>query len=398
MRNLFATIIVFAGCLLLSSCKESYDPPVIAATDQYLIIEGTLNNGGITTIQLSRSRPLNDPIEKPELKAAVSIESDKGQKTALVDAGKGHYTGQVNVNKADKYRLTIKTSNGKEYLSDFVPVLETPPIDEVTWKKNEDGLVISVNTHDPKNSTRSYRWGYEETWLREISIRSYLEYVNGAMRRRATPTNNVCYDSFSATPLALASTLKLTNDVVSQAPVNLIPKNSEKLSNKYSINVKQYALDEDAYEYWQAMKKNTEALGSIFDPQPSYMYGNIRSVSNPKEMVIGYFGACNVTEKRIFLTPIETQWVIYVPPPGNSPPPPDPCEVKSVIESKPERQAAFFASYFGNQTGQKSWTALEEIWDTNDNGQTFFFIGYTAVEKFTCADCGPNYIKPGWWK
>lgn len=396
MKDLFTTIIL-AGCFLLFSCKESYDPPVIAAADQYLIIEGMLNNGGPTTIKLSRSRPLNDQLSKPELKAIVNIESDKGQKTSLTDKGNGEYTAMVNVNKADKYRLSVKTSGGKEYLSEFVPVLETPQIDNLAWKKTNDGLVISASTHDPKNSTRFYRWGYEETWLREIKSRSFLEYVNGAMRRRATPTNIVCYDNFTAEPLALASTQKLSEDVVHEAPVNLIPINSEKLSNKYSINVKQYALEPKAYEYWQAMKKNTEQLGSIFDPQPSYMYGNIYSVSNSKELVVGYFGACNITEKRIFLTALETNWVIYIPP-TDGPPIPNPCDLREVIETRPERQAAFFASYFGNLPGQKAWTPLEEIWDTNDNGATYFLAGYTAVEKFTCADCGPNYIKPSWWK
>jgi len=49
------------------------------------------------------------------------------------------------------------------------------------------------------------------------------------------------------------------------------------------------------------MKKNTESLGSIFDPQPSNSTGNIRSLSDPQEPVIGYVGVEEVKSKRIFI-------------------------------------------------------------------------------------------------
>ncbi|RYZ97271.1 MAG: DUF4249 family protein [Sphingobacteriaceae bacterium] len=70
---------------------------------------------------------------------------------------------------------------------------------------------------------------------------------------------------------------------------------------KYSILVKQYAMTKQEFEFWEIMKKNTEQLGTIFDPQPSQVKGNIHCVTDPAEVVIGYLGVCTVVQKRNYI-------------------------------------------------------------------------------------------------
>ncbi len=366
MNKTFRIVLLFLITVALASCKEAYIPPVDDAKVSYLVVEGMLNNGGLTTIHLSRTRPLNEDLEKAELKAAVSIQDDGNQSYTLTEQGFGNYTIQLSLDKAKKYRLRIKTSNGKEYLSDFVAVLSSPPVDKVYWEKTDKGLDIFIDSHDPANNTRYYRWGIEESWTRVLGVSTEYEYINKTFRARAVPGNRICYIHSNSEPLVIASTVKLNEDVVSKELVNQIPLGSSKIADKYSILVKQYALDKDSYEYWLAMRKNTETLGSIFDPQPSYMYGNIRSVSDPKELVVGYFGACNVAEKRIFITAQETKWYYL-----------SDCDL---IEVPP----AEFELRFGAQ----KWIPV-----TPKPFTDLFF----AVKSMACADCGSNTVKPGWW-
>ena len=69
----------------------------------------------------------------------------------------------------------------------------------------------------------------------------------------------------------------------------------------YSVLVKQHAITKEEYEFLDIMKKNTELTGSVFDPQPSQLKGNIDCISNPGETVVGYVGVYSLEEKRIFI-------------------------------------------------------------------------------------------------
>jgi hypothetical protein len=101
----------------------------------------------------------------------------------------------------------------------------------------------------------------------------------------------------------LGSTEKLTSDIV-YLPVQYIEPHSEKLSVLYSINLKQYAISNDNYLFLQKMKKNTEQLGTIFDPQPSEISGNIHCLTDPNELVIGLLKLPRSKLKECsFLTP-----------------------------------------------------------------------------------------------
>jgi hypothetical protein len=42
---------------------------------------------------------------------------------------------------------------------------------------------------------------------------------------------------------------------------------------RYSINVRQYGLTKEAYNYWQIIQKSSQQSGSIFDPQPAQVIG-----------------------------------------------------------------------------------------------------------------------------
>jgi hypothetical protein len=104
----------------------------------------------------------------------------------------------------------------------------------------------------------------------------------------------------NSSAILLGSTEKLASDIV-YLPVQYIEPHSEKVSVLYSINLRQYAVSHDNYLFLQKMKKNTEQLGTIFDPQPSEIVGNIHCLTNPAETVIGYVEVTQEQVKRIFI-------------------------------------------------------------------------------------------------
>jgi hypothetical protein len=66
--------------------------------------------------------------------------------------------------------------------------------------------------------------------------------------------------------------------------------------------VRQYGLSEKAFSYWQMTKKNSENLGTLFDPLPNQPQSNIRCSTDANRKVIGYFGASEVKTKRVFIS------------------------------------------------------------------------------------------------
>jgi hypothetical protein len=300
-------IFVWAGC------KQLYLPPETSINNSYLVIEGFIAGGADSTfIKISRTVKLSQLANKAEGRATVTVEDDQNNTYVLKElADAGRYgIPAIGLDDNRKYRLRVKTTDNQTYLSDYVPVRNSAPIDSVGFKITDAGLTIYTNTHDATNKTHYYRWEYEETWKFHVTYDSgYL--LNGVVRK---PNEHVfyCFGSHNSNNVVLANTSKLTQDVVYQAPMATIPYNSEKLQLRYSILVRQYAVTEEAYSFWNLLKTNTESLGSIFDAQPSQLIGNIKCTSKPDLPVVGYIGAGKIQTKRIFIDNLQLpqSWVV----------------------------------------------------------------------------------------
>ena len=297
------------GYLLLvcvASCKEAFEPDIPALKQNFLVVEGTINATGPTQIKLSRTVPLNEEQKLvPELNAKIWIESDAAATKIAVNAtGAGLYTSNVfPLNTARNYRLRINTADGKEYLSKLLPVKSTPEIDSINWTEEKGKVQFYVNTQDPQNSTRYYKWDFDETWEIHSAYNARYMFDNGQIReiRSTDPQIYFCWVNGFSKSIIIGSTAKLQSDRIHLQPLNVIERGDERLGVRYSVLVRQYGLDKDGYSFLEQMKKNTESLGTIFDPQPSALRGNIECISHPKELVIGYISVSAVREKRIFI-------------------------------------------------------------------------------------------------
>ena len=303
--NRYTGICVYIiATLLVPGCKKPYEPEIIKQVNNYLVVEGVINGNAnsVTTISLSRLRRLSDSsYNVPELNATIRIEQETGSFFPLYAVDSGSYsTNNLTLDPSKRYRLLITTVDGDEYTSDFTSILQTPSIDSVTWEQDSDA-VFYVNTHDPLNQTHYYRWDYVETWEYHSFYNTLLKYENDTVVYDFVNSTHVCWKSDRSTDIFVGSSIALSSDVISHAKLGTIPQNSPKGSERYSVLVSQYALNRDAYQYWQVLQKTSQQLGTLFDVQPSQLQGNIHSTSNPAEPVIGYISASTITSQRIFI-------------------------------------------------------------------------------------------------
>jgi Domain of unknown function (DUF4249) len=363
--------------LTMGSCKQEYPLPEDTQNLNLLVVEGLLNSGtGPTLVRLSRSfNPGGNPTPKPELRAQVTVEGENNTVSVLTGNTKGEYiSNQLNLNTNQRYRLRIKTIDGKEYLSDFVPVQSPPAIDSVHWQRTDESILFMVDTHDPQNSTRYYRWEYDETWEINSYFNSLYEYRNDSVVDRLNPSAiYYCWKYGFSNSIILGSSAKLSQDVISQQHLLNIPLGDEKITVRYSLLVRQFALTKEAYQFWEIMKKNTEQVGTLFDPQPSQLLSNIHCVNDPEEPVIGFVSAGSYVEKRLFITRAQVHpWPYYLL-----------CEEKRVpLDS--------LKYYFAGNT----YIPLYELYSMI----TGRLIGYVSGSRF-CTDCtsrGSN-VKPSYW-
>ena len=286
-------------------CVKPYNPAIVASNNNYLVVEGNINTGtDSTTIELSRTTNVASGITlKPELNATVVIQDNQNQAYNLTARANGVYTSALlTLDPSRMYRLNITTTDGKIYVSDYVPAKISPPIDSVGFKIQSNGIQIYVNTHDPNNNTHYYQWNYIETW--EFNAKYFSGYIvddTSIVARQPDQQIYQCWANDMATDIELGSTAKLTQDVIYQNPLAFITSTSEKLETRYSILVKQYAMTVAAYNYYYLLKQNTEELGSIFDAQPSSLTGNIHCTTNPAIPAIGYITSGTYQQKRIYV-------------------------------------------------------------------------------------------------
>lgn len=298
-----AGVVLASLLLLLSSCVDPYTPAVISAPPTYLVVDGAINLNGITTVHLSQTRSLSAGATAPvEAKATVAIQDEAGARYPLTEQAAGTYTSAaLALGTNHHYQLRLRLASGREYASDLVAAKLAPAIDDVTWAAEPNGVQIYVNSHDATSATRYYRWSYQETWQFHSAYQSDLEFVGGQIKRRSENIYQ-CWRTENSTAISLSTTAQLSQDVVSQFPLTLLPHTSGKLYSMYSILVQQYGLTPEEFAYWEKLRKNTESLGTLFDPLPSQLSGNVHSLDTPSELVLGYVGAGSTTEKRIFIS------------------------------------------------------------------------------------------------
>lgn len=320
------TILLFT-ILLLSACVKPYEPPAIKANNNYIVIDGVINTNvnGITSVILSRSKNLADTVNFiPELNAKVTIVSSTGITYNLVDSNQnGKYkSAPLNLNASNQYKIQISTSNNHQYESTFVNVKNTPAIDSISWNQDiqNNGINLKVSTHDPNNITKYYRWDFIETWQHNTKEIAQWVNVDGYIRSLGIDFLNdplqihQCWTTSASPNIVVANSVGLTKDVISLQPLHFIPFNDERLTIRYSILVSQYALTQDAYNYWQLVQNNSQNLGTLFDLMPSQLVSNISCISDPKEPVIGYISASSIQQKRLFIRNNEVNnWIKRIP-------------------------------------------------------------------------------------
>lgn len=296
--------------LTVLGCVEPYAPPEIAGDPDFIVIDSFLDGTeNSCRARITKAVKLTSNLAYEEIDAPITVwlEDEQGSQHFLSEVLRGQFEATaLPLDHSRKYKLVVNISGSETYESSFVEIMQTPPIEKVFFEAREDELRLFVNTTDVSGKGGYYRWTWVETFEYTSNYNSNYKLVgNTAYPRSIDEQVHRCYKTTPSSNILIASSTDLDSDVIRNFRLQAVPRNSQKLQHRYSLNVRQMSLTEDAHQYWLNLFKTTENLGGLFDPMPGEVVGNFKKTSDPSAVVIGYFSAATAHEQRIFITPTD---------------------------------------------------------------------------------------------
>lgn len=369
---------------IIIGCKEEFNPNIDPANTNLLVVEGFIStNGEKSEIKLSRTRNLGDRKFNIEPGALLELKGEDSGFWQFTENVAGTYSLSANLPINQQYRLRIRLRNNEEYESDLMQPLVAPEIADVTWRKSESGVSIRVNTQGSAEN-QFFLWQFEEDWLFRSALGTFYRYFDDIEDiEEVTPETSVsiCWNENRVQRIAIENAASFSQNNILDKEITMIPNLSEKLGIRYSILVKQIAIDREAFNFWEIIRKNTDDIGGFFSPLPSLIDGNIKMVGNKKISAIGYVSMGVVSEKRIFISSEEVApWPVNIPEYFG-------CVIRPDTIA-PREYPDFF------KTGDLM--PVNPIF-----GETSPYpIAFQAAERF-CVDCrdrGGSIVKPDFWE
>lgn len=298
---LLGLTLVATSCVKQVSINRRNEKPI-------LVVEGSITTDKEPySVRLSYSGPYERGLEVPdeylEKDAKVSISDDQGLSTTLTHMGNGVYeTTDTNyIGQAGRsYRLSIELKNGKKYISKPEKMMNPVPISKVTAAFYPDNnfnyptsLHVFIDTDDPSDEENYYKWNFYSWTQRQ---------THGVSCGFGCVEYEYCYQKFT----------DQETRIFSDASSNGNPIRNRQVGFSYIytygddfINIEQLSLTREGYQFWQRYDEQVSRTGSILDPLPSPIKGNVYNESDPSDFALGYFFANGVTRRRAQLVPYD---------------------------------------------------------------------------------------------
>lgn len=307
MKNEFPALNLFL-CLFLYSCIDPINIEIPAAASR-LVVDGIIDNTlKRQEVKLSRTTDYREDFisNLPEREAKLKITDDLGNEWVLTENQPGIYFSTMMQGIIGRsYTLHIQTSDGNQYRSVPEKIKAVSPVDSIYAEYIEFPLIITnsagiktqvINngfavyalTRDQISPNDFYRWRSEGIFQFNTICKCENPPWPTICWAPVNPINEKIYILWD----------KNTNGQLIRQQVATLPYDQ---ATPYFVNVRQYSLSENSYRFWKLISEQQGNVGTIFDPPPAQIIGNIFNTEDETELVAGFFGASAVESKTIII-------------------------------------------------------------------------------------------------
>ncbi|WP_299627958.1 DUF4249 domain-containing protein [uncultured Tenacibaculum sp.] len=304
--------------LLIISCTQPIEIDNVTFEENIVvkaILTNEIKNHSITlskTVQIDATE--NNPLEN----ATVFITDDSGISYNFEESEPGEYISitQFAAIASKKYTLHIETAQGTKYLSTPEELPSSSEIDNLDFdiELNDNGeevVVFKVNSILNNNNANYYRYTYDETYklkaiywspkkIRVISENPFL--FTTTIKDPNVDGVGFCYGNQKTKKIMITETKTLSEDRVIAFPIRTIPLDSYIIGIRYSIEINQYVLNKNAYDYYELLSKFSDPDEIFSQVQLGNIPSNIRAEVNPSNnKVSGFFEVSTVYTERFYV-------------------------------------------------------------------------------------------------
>jgi hypothetical protein len=294
--------VFLCGCL--GSCVDEVELPPRSIASR-LVVEGLITNEAPPyTIKLTFTGAYNSLIygqaEIPVNGAVVSVK-ELGGRTVMLEQDAlspayywmkdSSFTGRI----GNTYQIEIILPDGTSYVSDPEELKPVPEIGRLyaeyrprpeTEISEPDHYEILLDTKDPATPGDYYRWsGYSV-----VPRLSTGEPIGFGI------CCNWCWVPVYGSRSEVMTDLLVNGNTISRKSIMQSPVY---YAGRHYVEVRQYSLTRAAYQFWVKFEEQRKRTGSLFDPLPASIEGNIHQVDKPDLLALGYFGASAVSTHRL---------------------------------------------------------------------------------------------------
>ncbi|HEA30751.1 MAG TPA: DUF4249 domain-containing protein [Leeuwenhoekiella sp.] len=321
MKNIARLAVVLVSILVLASCRDEI-PLDTFDYENYLVVEATLTNElKQQEIKLSRTTQLDTSFANTENNAEVYVMANE---TTRYDFEQNEEDGTYRSDQAfsaqtsSDYQLFINTANGRSYSSTVVRPNAAATITDLYAERtiNADSISgIEVLMDINGGGNRFFRFEYEETYKIvspfpspvDFTIIDYQEDASGSISYDVDTIANprleeerICYSTNYSAGFNLGTSGALDQNRLLRQPIIFIPANASKIQERYSILGKVYTQNISSYTFYKNLDELSNNDDLLSQKQPGFIAGNMVSIDNNGENILGFFDVAIETEQRIY--------------------------------------------------------------------------------------------------
>ena len=263
---------------------------------------------------------------EPVQGASVSIIDDEGASYALTEFASGRYrsgpelTGEI----GKAYKLHIMSAD-REYESPLQTIKPAGQIEELDLALNQssaDGprLDIYVDARGEVGYDNLLRWRWTTIHTTKANPEQKVRLTPGGAIPEPEPCSGyliqngqlvqvgectccICW-SYNYSEGAFVSQNSFANELdFNDQFLGSIPLSAMHFYEKYYIEVDQFSLSEEVYDFWNLVEKQQKGSTDLFQPNAFRVRGNMTCTTDPDEEVLGIFSVSAVTTYTHYIDP-----------------------------------------------------------------------------------------------